>query len=306
MTLLQEIQHDATGTDVALTVVLRKCRILAARLNHEPFSEWVTQELEGYPPGSDHLPSYRGKLRLEVRGTFAGPFGSGIENAVIPPATIKSEQLRDSLFFITFSESIGYYESLIGGDDYLRIPWPADVLIVVGQEIYEGQSLMAAWRVLPVGVLNGLLDQVRNRVLSFCLEIEKSDPAAGEAAPGDPPLPQAQVQHVFNTTIVGDRATVSAGGRDLTVNNIDVILPDGKWTALETELVEVGLPADEIAGLKLALETDGGAVDGELGPAAQNWIGKMTTKIATGVWPVATGASGGVVAQLVLRSLGLV
>jgi AbiTii len=306
MTLLQEIQHDATGTDVPLIVVLRKCKVLAARLDHEPFSEWVTHELEGYPPDPDHLPRYREKVRLEVRGTFAGPFGSGIENAVIPPATIQDEGLRDSLFSIVFYESVGYYESLIGGDDYLQIPWPADALIVVGQKIYEGQNLMAAWRVLPAGILKSLLDQVRNRVLSFCLEIEKAAPAAGEATPGDPPLSKAQVQQVFNTTIIGDRATFSAAGHDLTINNIDTILPDGKWAELETELTEVGLPAEEIAGLKQALEIDGGVLDGELGPRTQNWIGKVTTKIATGVWPIATGASGGVVAQLVLRSLGVV
>ena len=305
MTLLQEIQGDATGVDVPLAVVLRKCRVLAARLDHEPFSEWVTQELDGYPPDTDDLPPYREELRLEVRGTFAGPFGSGIDNAVIPPATIQDEGLRDSLFSIAFRESVGYYESLIDGDEILRIPWPADALILVGQGIYENQNLMAAWRVLPVGILKGFLDQVRNRVLSFCLEIEKSAPGAGEATPGNPPLPQAQVNQIFNTTIIGDRATVSASGRDLTVNKIEAILPEGKWDELEQELTGMGLPAEEVAGLKQALEVDGGAVDGELGPETQSWIGKMTTRIASGAWPVATGASGGVVAQVVLRSLGL-
>jgi hypothetical protein len=244
-------------------------------------------------------------MRLEVRGTFAGPFGSGLENAVIPPATIQDEGLRSSLFSVAFRESVGYYEGLIDGEEYLQIPWPADALIIVGQTIYEGQNLMAAWRVLPVGILKGLLDQVRNRVLSFCLEIEKSAPAAGEATPGEPPLPDAQVQQVFNTTIIGDRTTLSAAGRDVTVNNIDAVLPGGKWSELEVGFKEVGLPVEEISGLRRALEIDGGAPDGELGPKTQGWIGRATTKIAMGAWPVATGASGGVVAQLVLRSLGV-
>ena len=45
MTLLREIQNDA---DTSVAVVLRKCKILAARLRHEPFKVWVENELNGY------------------------------------------------------------------------------------------------------------------------------------------------------------------------------------------------------------------------------------------------------------------
>ncbi len=41
MTLLREIQDAATNENVSLAVVLRKCKILATRLKHEPFRKWV-------------------------------------------------------------------------------------------------------------------------------------------------------------------------------------------------------------------------------------------------------------------------
>jgi hypothetical protein len=306
MTLLQEIQEGATGNTEPLTVVLRKCMILAARLDHQPFRDWVTRELEGYPEDQrDDVPSYRRKMLLQVHGTLRGPFGSGIDNARIPPAAI-DEEWHEALFYIHFIAGVGYLESQIeSGDDFLQIPWPSDALVKFGDQIYEGQTLVEAHKVLPATLVKRVLDQVRDRVLAFSLDIEKEAPDAGEAQPGQPPLPEAQVAQVFNTTIIGDRATVAATGRDLTVNNIDEVLPDGKWEELESGLAEIGVPAEELEGLRRALESDGGAAGGELGPAAKTWVGRATEKIAAGLWPVTAEAGGGVVAGLVLRALGL-
>jgi AbiTii len=57
MSLLDEIQADATGVDVPIEVLLRKVLILATRLEHEPMKGWVHHELDGYPDDAELPPS---------------------------------------------------------------------------------------------------------------------------------------------------------------------------------------------------------------------------------------------------------
>ena len=49
MTLLQEIQTETSSSGGDLATILRKCKILAARLGSEEFARWITCELDGYP-----------------------------------------------------------------------------------------------------------------------------------------------------------------------------------------------------------------------------------------------------------------
>jgi AbiTii len=48
MTLLREIQAAATDSKTDIATVLRKAKILAARLQNLEFRSWVDQELNGY------------------------------------------------------------------------------------------------------------------------------------------------------------------------------------------------------------------------------------------------------------------
>ena len=58
MTLLRDIQQDAIGEDTSVSVLLRQCLVLSARLQHDQLREWAQLELNGYP-GDASLPPYR-------------------------------------------------------------------------------------------------------------------------------------------------------------------------------------------------------------------------------------------------------
>jgi hypothetical protein len=58
MSLLRDIQNDLAMTGTDITTVLRKAKILGARLKNEAFDQWVTRELNGYSD-KEPLPSYR-------------------------------------------------------------------------------------------------------------------------------------------------------------------------------------------------------------------------------------------------------
>jgi hypothetical protein len=84
MSLLRDIQDAAVDPSTDVATLLRKCKILAVRLGSEEFKQWVDYELNGYDKVED-LPEYR-ILHTESFGTFAGPFGTSMNNALIPPS----------------------------------------------------------------------------------------------------------------------------------------------------------------------------------------------------------------------------
>ena len=183
MTLLQQIQNDAIESDGDIGALLRRCRILAQRLGVAEFKEWVVCELEGYPSEED-LPKYR-VIRTPLSfGYFVGAYGRVMKNGQIPIGAIP-ETLRDDLTTLRFAESVGSITDLIRQDrNDLHLHWPADYIAFVGQgNIYSGMHLLQAWRIINVSQMSDILSQIRNRVLSFALELESRNPEAGESLP---------------------------------------------------------------------------------------------------------------------------
>jgi hypothetical protein len=142
------------------------------------------------------------------------------------------------------------------------------------------------------------LDEVRTKVLTFVLEIEAAAPAAGEAKPGQPPLPTEQVTQIFNTTIYGDVSNLAAGG-DTTQVVTQMVIP-GEWDSLALALRRAGVPAAEIGTLRAAFDQDGGQVGAEV----DRWQNQIREKIRRGSLTLAAGISTSVVADLLLKFAG--
>ena len=92
MNLLEDIQNAAADSSSNVGTLLRKCKILAARLNSQQLEDWITWESNGYPEDIP-VPSYR-VWPLEVKGHFSGTFGSGLRNAPIPTVLLP-ENVRE-------------------------------------------------------------------------------------------------------------------------------------------------------------------------------------------------------------------
>lgn len=298
-TLLRDIQDAATDASTPLSVVLRKTKVLAARLDHQPLKDWVGWELDGYP-NLDVLPAYRQLRNVQVLGDFSGAFGSGLKNAPIPPMSVP-EELREFLFNHNFVESAGGLEPL-ASHDTLYIPWPADAVAFLSQGIYQNMVCLTAQKVFSGAVVVGILEAVRNKVLAFALEIEAADPDAGEAEPGQAMVPEERVTHIINTTIYGGQNNVAAGNRDVQQSASQVRLD---WDALESELRELGLGAVELDDLQASLQQDAGhAAPGTLGPATEGWLGRLATRVGAGSLALASGVTVDVVAHAISKALG--
>ena len=72
MTLLRQIQDSAVDGQCPISTLLRKCAVLAARLEHDELRRWVSSELNGYERAdehdgiSDHLASLHDAVSLSL------------------------------------------------------------------------------------------------------------------------------------------------------------------------------------------------------------------------------------------------
>lgn len=214
MSLLRQIQDAAIDSSVDLPALLRKCKVLAARLGNDDFKRWIDNELSGYDRKED-LPEYR-VLNVNSKGHFGGPFGSGLRNADIPLSCIP-EDFREMLGHSYLMQPIAGIASLVSNKETgtLQEPWNPDIVAHFGRNIYERMDCMQAWKVIPASALVAALDTVRTRVLNFALEIEAQNPAAGEAMATEKPVSPETVQHIFNTYITGTVQNLAAGSNDV-------------------------------------------------------------------------------------------
>src|SRR5437016_6201494 len=109
MSLLHEIQDGATEDTVSLGSLLRKTKLLAARLGVKEIGEWAEHELSGYSI-NDELPPYRGPFDAIVLGHGTDGWRECMDFP-IPPMAL-SEQVREGfLFKLSFSQGVTELES---------------------------------------------------------------------------------------------------------------------------------------------------------------------------------------------------
>lgn len=211
MSLLREIQNAAVDSKVNLATLLRKCKVLAARLGNKEFKDWVENELNGYKKEGDKLPSYR-ILQVNSKGHFSGPFGSGIRNADMPLMCLP-EEMREVLGHSYLREPAAAMEAIVEKADsgIAQEPWNPNIVAMVAPLFYQNMHCVQAWKVIPINQMVGTLDAIRNKILNFALEIESEAPEAGDGPINSNPLPQEKVQQIFNMNITGNIGNIATG-----------------------------------------------------------------------------------------------
>jgi hypothetical protein len=303
-TLLRSIQEAAVGDAESISALLRRCKVLAVRLDSGELGNWVDKELNGYG-ADDALPTYR-ILRVRSLGHFFGPVGHQLRNAEIPRASLP-EEYRDWVDASNLTQPIGAYEDLVrhqSGSDSFQTPWPADLLLLVGQRIYQHLNCLSAWQEIPRGALVALLDTVRNKVLSFALEIERLSPDAGEALPGAPPVASERVHQIFQTNIYGNVGNVAAGSPN-SQQSVGSMVTAGDFASLATHLQRLGVGGADVADLKSAIESDRSAGKTGFGPKVGAWLGKMVGKAGEGALKVTVDTAASILTKLISGYLGL-
>jgi hypothetical protein len=157
--------------------------------------------------------------------------------------------------------------------------------------------------------LAGVLDRVRTNLVELVAEMR-----AGMPDSADTPS-QAVADRAVNIVIGGKghrvnvttaaasgsgSHTVSAEGSQVELTRIEAA-----WPGLREELEGLGVPHEELDGLHDALTSDGDPVDGALGAATSGWIGRLSTKVASGAIALGGATSTEVVSHAILKALGV-
>src|SRR5699024_970988 len=181
MSLLQQIQEAVVSEDSDLGSILLKVRLLAARLNSNVLEEWVKHESEGYPHDAE-VPSYR-VTGVTYRGTFSGPFGSGVKNAQIPTYLIEKYD-GDSWTSYKIRESIAVIDEMVkkvadGGTFGLDA---SNLILLLQGKVYEGYACNDISGSISATAFYEIKQSVRSRILELTIELEKSVPGAMHVA----------------------------------------------------------------------------------------------------------------------------
>jgi len=292
--LLHQIQNEAVDSDTCIASILRKCRMLAQRIDSSELKNWTTAELNGYSLEAD-LPDYRILRTPAIRGSYFGFYGAQINNYPIPHSAFPSEY-RESLIPVKFRQGLGELSALSDGGQGVTIaiapdfyPWIKD------SSLREDFSLASATKFIPASFIDGILDIVRNRVLNFTLELEEFASSAGNPLTSLKEQNPQEVKQTFNTHIMGSVSNLNQGGNSVSQT---VIVQKGDLEGTIRQLEEAGISADDIELFREVLISERPSEDRLFGPKVSALLGRVIQKASMGLLSISAGAASGILTEI--------
>ena len=227
-----------------------------------------------------------------------------MKNAPIPPMCVPKE-MHNLISKLVFPEGAAQLRSLISENDTspLKKPWPQNIAVLVGENIYDGLNLLQAWQLVTPAMIVGILDTIRNRILNFVLEIESAAPDAGEGTL-PPTFTPEKVGNVFHTNIYGNVANLAAGGTDFKQETTITVARED-WDSLCQYLMALDISPDDIQNLKEAIKKEPKAKSSRFGKGVGAWIGDMVSKSVQGLWKVSAPIASTLLTKAISQYYGL-
>ena len=300
MSLLEDIQNAAIDASSDLGTLLRKCKLLAAHLGSQELEDWLIWESNGYPEDVS-VPKYR-VWPLQVRGHFAGPYGSSLRNKTIPLGLLP-EDVRKSYNEYEFKSSIAVIESILERDDSGMITVTTNDLSLTLDNVYKHLKCLECWAEFDTTNLVELLNTVRERILDFSLAVGKEHPNVGEMNPNASESPSSdKITQIFNTTVYGGTANLVG-----TANNSSVAfnIVSNDFESVRRALQNNGVSGQDITELERALAADKPPQSpDQFGPKVSSWVAKMMEKASKGAWGIGIAAGGALLAKIISKFYG--
>jgi len=302
-TLLHQIQMEAVDGDYDLASLLRKCRVLAQRLNNSDLKQWVVNELDGYGTEAE-LPSYRVLSQALLLGHYFGAFGAEVRNIQIPTSAVL-EEFREHVVGVRFTQGVREIQEQIANSEKgaLRIAVPPEAHAAIHDtQIREDMVLASVIKIVSTSFLQGILDTVRNRILNFTLELESEAPKTGDPLESLRMNKSDKVQQIFNTEIKGDVSNLAQGSSGFT-QRIDVA--KGDVESLRKALQSIGLDKESVGEFVAAVQEEKPSKKGSVGQRVSALMGKTFAKASQGLLKVSASVAGDVLTQMLKSYYGI-
>lgn len=303
LSILREIQAAILQDNPNLGTILLKLRFLASRLGSEPLEDWVKYEAEGYPKDAD-IPGYR-VARLSFRGSWSGPFGSGINNAPIPTALVEKHASKEWTRY-KIRESIATVQEMAAREQSMGIDASNLILLLQGK-VYEDYACNSIVAEMSSIAIREIVQTVRARILELTIELEKRVPETVEITlqqviSSKMPETAATVTQIFNQTVYGNVTHVTAtDGAQVTL-----AITAGNTVSMVSELAKAGLPDEAAKEITSIVAAEGPpTADRTLGPKALGWIKKNAPKAASGAWKIGSAVATDLLKEAALKYYGL-
>ncbi|MGW0006100.1 AbiTii domain-containing protein [Nocardia grenadensis] len=181
--LLRDLRARVLDESEPLEGLLRKCLALGIATGSETLRAWASQELKGYDPSTDEVPTYR-KLQLTLVADTVATLPSGI---VLAP-----QQLISRLFApadvqklipesISIVQSIGHVASMVAtGETHQtesrNLPAAAFLWNRIRKERGESPLFQRLYYLLPDTALQAILSSVRTALVEMVMDLAKDVP----------------------------------------------------------------------------------------------------------------------------------
>ncbi len=272
MKLIETILRDVTDSNIPLSDILSKCKILANILKNKDLETWIDNELNGYDSKLD-LPDYR-ILNIDAKGNFRN-IAYNLTSLIAPVSLDKEYKLWAEKAYIR--ESISSIEDISkSGESIVRIQWPPDLIALLQRkEIVQNFTIMDAWQEITRGQLLRILSTVRTKILDFILDLKSNIPEleSFDFTSSSNNTQQEIASQVISNNFENVTGNVAVGSKEF---KQEVIINKFDFDALKNELLKLGIPENNIDELKKAIEEDGEiAKKNTLGKNVSIWIGKI-------------------------------
>ena len=309
MSLLLSIQNGAISEDSALAPLLLKTRLLASKLDSDVLADWVKYESNGYPKGVP-VPDYR-KVGVTYRGSFNGPFNSGISNAQIPSFLIKKlcgknwvrHEMRSSV-----SGLQDLVRSIEGGSGQLQLANTADLIPMLQGNVYPDYACHDIQGTMSASNIVEALHAVRSLILELCIKISDEFPEAAKIEASDMERNMSdeksgQVTNIVNQTVYGTNTNITSSGdfAQININNTQKSINELTKVLSENGILEAD--AKQISAIISSEKPNLGKE--KLGKKAQEWLAKNIEKAVDGTWDIGISTATDLVSKAAARYYGL-
>ncbi len=201
--LVLQLQEDALDPNVGIADLLRKAKVVAAKLDLTEFREWVESELNGYTGNTD-VPDYR---KVHARVKALNPYQGWI------PIIIEDREMERIVSSCSIGQAIGTLEDVThrskGGAGYLAFPLPGAAQQALARMTGFNMEFQLHF---DASSASGILDAVRNRVLDWSISLEKAGVTGegmtftGREREAAKAMTGGNTYHIQNVGILGDVA----------------------------------------------------------------------------------------------------
>lgn len=251
-TLVEQLQLEALDQNVSIAQLLRRVKLIAAKLKLEATTEWVDHELNGYRGAT---PAYR---QVKGQPRAFNPYRGWI------PIT-GSVEMMEAISSRSVGQSVAGLEALLKdrGGDGLYMPFSAKQargLSGGGEPEFADMGLH-----IDQSVIVGMLDAVRSKVLDWAIGLEREGVLGSEVGFSEEEAKKAKdvvIQiHSFSGQLntgdaVGPQSRINLGATDHSSNTSSGAL----FASLAEAAASVAEPGArrEILGAVAHMQTEAG------------------------------------------------